>query len=256
MKNKKTKILMSLALVVAFAVILSTTAIGATYAKFTQGVTGDANVQAAGFLITGNTTNLSTSLMIAPGETKTVNLTIGYFSQVNTVISIAGAQEVSGYGVLDMSATNAWTTFKNGFDTWKTDNHITGTPAVPTNFADMFTIAIAPASGSATGTTLAEQLAYVIRNSTGSTPLAGIGAEIGAMAADAPSALSVSFKVSVQWNHFSDEWDTYVGNKIAERALDTSIPGDRTSGINLDLGITVTQVAADWSAMPAISSGT
>lgn len=240
---KKKNWLLTIAFAVMSLAIVSTCVIGSTYARFTSNINAGGNAQAAGFKVVNETVTAATVTLLAPGQTASVNSGISYFSQVKTEVVVAAAQgqtdQVEGYGIFE-----DWTALVDGFTTWKTTKNVTGD--APANLAAMFTVTVQDGGNG----TLAEQIAGKIRaalNSTEGTShvtTTETGIYVDAMGATATAAVSVPFTTVVTWVSTSDAWDTYCGEKIAERLANTEIQGDRTSGVTLGLGITVRQYVA------------
>ncbi|MBO4569609.1 MAG: hypothetical protein J5689_00115 [Clostridia bacterium] len=241
---KKKNWLLTIAFAVLSLTIISTCVIGSTYAKFTSGIASGAKVQAAGFLVDGGEVDLSgTFAMVAPGETKATEVTVNYFSQVETVIA-ASTATITGTGVFDTTdpdgegqQVSPWVAFLTAYKATSTGtantNITTSTP-----LSTVFTISI----GSGTGT-LAEDFAAAVAaeaTSEGSaaTLVTGQTTRLNAMGAAETEALEVEVEVNVTWNEVDDVFDTMLGNAIAELLqAQTSV----VSYINVSLPLTASQ---------------
>jgi len=242
-KNKFAALLVG-AFVAVCAVILSTTFLGSTYAKYVSTVKSTSAIQSAGFYVTagaaaGNA--ISGTVVIGPGESENITQTITYFSQVNTVVSV-GSGTITASGVL-----SNFSTLLDGFADFETDHGAEyANYLAPEGLEDMFIITITDGVNAATGSSSAEQIADLIR---AEGPLGGSGVYIEAMEANETDALSVDLVITVEWRSISDAWDTYVGNEIADLVLG----GGSTSRINVSLEVTIEQYLGE---MPQANSGT
>ena len=243
---KKLNVIVYSAFAIVLAVIFSSSILGSTFAKFISRLETNSHIQAAGFYITAGTlsqeqTVANENIMIAPGETKTVYSTINYFSQVNTKVTV-GNDSITLTGAL----SNLDVSDLSDYDSWLLNHQYYPIITAPTSLEDMFTISVSSGIYSAPGSTVAEQVAEVIRQAG---HLDGAGAYIAAMPADATGAVQIMQEITVTWHEISDAWDTYIGELIAQAQIESN--GTITSGISLSLGVTVEQYLG---TMPAVSN--
>ena len=244
---KKKNWLLTIAFAVLSLTIISTCVIGSTYAKFTTNVEGGAKVQAAGFLVAGSQTNVNVSVgLVAPGVSQHKDATIEYFSQVVTDISVAQAgATITGTGVLDAvdpdgegSEVSPWVAMLTAYKA-TTAGASDAAVTTSTTLADVFTITV----GNGTALTLATDFAAAVAtavSTAGITDIAGetfvnTGAQLPAMAADADTTVEVTIPVTVTWTSLSNSFDTYLGNRIAELATDTTTPTPSYITVNLPI---------------------
>lgn len=236
---KKRNWLMTIAFAVLSLTIISTCVIGSTYAKFVSKVSATGGAKAAGFSVTstgssGTVTLTADDDVVAPGETKDVEIAFTYYSQVETEFKAADdANTVVGVGKLA-----DFTAVKDGFAAWLTAKQANGefegvlSTSAPASLSDMFTVTFEQAS-------IAEACAAAVGAKDAS--LTVTGAKVSAMAKDATAALTCSLTATVTWVSINDAWDTYIGELVAEgNTADTTV----WSGVTVSLAVTAEQVTA------------
>ena len=238
---KKRNWLMTIAFAVLSLTIISTCVIGSTYAKYTSQISTNSGAQAAGFLVTGGNTDVTTAdTLIAPGETVEVEATVNYFSQVLTEIGETTA-EISGTGIF---AEDAWAALVADYNAkYGTSGTVsTGTDLTHTALTDFITVKI----GDGVGTTLAEQFVDAVIAAKGSSAVTKQGTNrITAMGKEETTAITVTLAIGVTWKDAveGDAFDTFVGNAIAQNLTAAQYGAQKgTSTITVSLPLTATQV--------------
>ena len=237
---KKRNWLLTIAFAVLSLTVISTCVIGSTYAKYTSQISTNSGAQAAGFLVTGGTTDLETSdTLIAPGESATVEATVNYFSQVLTEISETTAT-ISGTGIFEETAWEALVADYNS--KYGTSGSISQATDASASLSDYITVSI----GEGTGSGLAEQFVDAVIAAKGSSAVTKDGTNrLTAMGATETAAIVVTLEINVTWKDAvsTDAFDTFVGNAIAKNLTAAQYEAtERTSKITVSLPLTATQV--------------
>lgn len=244
----KTKSLWLFVGVMFLLTIISFGAVANTYAKFISKVSTNSGAQGAGFLITSENTsdegNLSATLLIAPGESKSVGLNFTYFSQVVTEFKeTANGTSVTGVGLLATDFSTLISEFQN---TWLPNHDYYTDTTTPASLDEMFVITYTD------GQDIAEACAEQVRQK-GS--LTGSGTIVNAMDKTATNSISCSVGAQLTWIEISDAWDTFIGNKVYQDELENST----VSGVKVNVGVRVEQIVGEIIDAPtnlAISSNT
>ncbi|MBO4570137.1 MAG: hypothetical protein J5689_02865 [Clostridia bacterium] len=225
--------------------IISTTAVGFTYAKFVSQISSGGRVQSAGFLITGGSIDVNATVaLVAPGETKQTSTSVSYFSQVVTDIT-AATPTITGTGVFTTSNWSSLLTAYKATTAGASDSLVT----TSTTLADVFDVTI----GNGTSSTLAEDFASAVAAAS-SGSVTALSSQISAMPANATQSITVPLNVKITWNEISNSFDTFVGNKVAERLQDSNISAaEKVSYINASLPLTATQHTSS-SPSPSLAS--
>ena len=237
---KKRNWLLTIAFAVLSLTVISTCVIGSTYAKYTSQISTNSGAQAAGFLVTGGGTDLTSDTLIKPGESATVEATVNYFSQVLTEISETTAT-ISGTGIF---AETAWEALVADYNAkYGASGSISvGTDLTHTELSDFITVSI----GEGTGSGLAEQFVDAVIAAKGSSAVTKEGTNrLTAMGATETTAITVTLEINVTWTDAveGDAFDTFVGNAIAQNLTTAQYGATKgTSTITVSLPLTATQV--------------
>ena len=243
MKNKLD--IRRLAIVIFVLAVFSANLLSSSYAKFVSVLENSTYNRVVGFNVTGGTTPeqevLNANVVLAPEETESFYATINYFSQVNTEFSVVG-HYTSGYGVLaDFDALKTtYATYLVSECGYTSAEAAAAT--VPDSFDDMFEIGVINTTSSYVcyGENPAECFADAIREA-GS--LAGRGAHVAAMGADATEYVSANVEITVTWKTFTDTWDTFIADQVITSIVEDGI----NSGMRINLKIRVAQYFEDVS---------
>ena len=211
--------------------LVSFSIIGTTYAKYVSGIYSRTEIQAAGFLIQGETpvtATISASTKIAPGDSVTINVPINYFSQVPTSFRTASNIHLSGFGVLaDFSQ------LLNDYQAYKTRLNKTG--YTPTDLSDSFTVTFG------NNLTVVQEMIVLLQAQglTLLTPTDNTFTDpiISPMSASASSSFRLSMPITIRWiNHQSnlwDTWDTFLGEKFYQSNV--------ASGVQIEMQLVAEQ---------------
>ncbi|MBQ7579329.1 MAG: hypothetical protein IJT25_02215 [Clostridia bacterium] len=234
---KLTKKLVLIVCVMLVTTLVSFSVIGTTYAKYVSGIYSHSEIQAAGFLIQGETPANATiegSTKIAPGESATINVPIVYFSQVPTSFRTASNVHLVGFGAL--ADFDLLTTEFEGYKARLGKYGIT-----PTSLSQSFSITFG------NSVDVCSEMITLLRaeglrlmtpeDSTFTDPI------ISPMSASATSALHLTMPITITWiNHATktwDAWDTFLGEKFYQSNV--------ASGVQIKLELVAEQYQGEVS---------
>lgn len=194
--------------------LISFSCLGTTFAKYTSKIQTSNTTQAAGFLVTAggsSQTEITSTQIVAPGQTISFSVPITYFSQVDTEFITLEEATITGTGFLqDFSA------LLSEYETYKALHNPQG--EAPTSVSEMFSVSFS------NNTNIAELIVNELV-ALGLTRLSSTS--VAAMESTATTALTINLPLTITWVEHNDPnwdtWDSFVGSKFYQSSVASTI---------------------------------